>query len=212
MNSKSCHQVLKCHIEFTDNPCKYSTYGQRYFNSQQQLVIDSEVGKLLQLSVISQSVHEQEECLSPIFVVPKPDGSHRRIFNFKSCNEAVLFRHFKMDSYYYLIRPDVYMASLDLKHAYYTIPIAAEHRKDLKFVWGGQLYEFKSLPMGFTSSPRIFNKIMKPVLASLRQKGYTYSGYIDDVAPVSRGHGFKPRCRNRLYLPFVKLCWVFSCL
>ena len=79
-----------------------------------------------------------------------------------------------------LIRPGVYMAPLDLKHAYYTIPIAAEHRKYLKFVWGGQLYEFQSLPMGLTSSPRIFTKIMKPVLASLRQKRYTNSGYIDD--------------------------------
>ena len=90
--------VLYLMIEFTDSPCKYSTYGQRHFNSQQQLVIDSEVGKLLQLGVISQSVHEQEECLSPIFVVPEPDGSHRLIFIFKSCNEAVLFRHFKMDT------------------------------------------------------------------------------------------------------------------
>ena len=149
--------VQHCHIEFTDSPCKYSTYGQRHFNSQQQLVIDSEVGKLLQLGVISQSVHEQEECLSPIFVVPKPDGSRRLILNFKSCNEAVLFRHFNMDTLstvINLIRPGVYMASLDLKHAYYTIPIAAEHRKYLKFVWGGQLYEFQSLPMGLTSSLR----------------------------------------------------------
>ena len=41
------------------------------------------------------------------------------------------------------------------------------------------MYEFQSLPMGLTSSPRIFTQIMKPVLASLRQKGYTNSGYID---------------------------------
>ena len=131
----------------------------------------------MQLGVIS-----QEECLSPIFVVPKPDRCHRLMFNFKSCNEAVLFRHLKMDTLHTvlnLIRPGGYMASLDLKHACYTIPIAAEHRKYLKFVWGGQLREFQSLPMGLTSSPRIFTKIMKPVLASLRQKGYTNSGYID---------------------------------
>ena len=63
--------VQHCHIEFTDSSCKYSTYGQRHFNSQQQLVIDSEVGKLLQLGVISQSVHEQEECLSPVFCGPQ---------------------------------------------------------------------------------------------------------------------------------------------
>ena len=93
-----------------------------------------------------------------------------------------------------LISPGVYMASLDLKHAYYTIPLAAEHRKYLKFVWGEQLYEFQSLPMGLTSSPRIFTKIMKPVLASLRQKGYTNSGYIDDF--YLQGADFVDCCNN----------------
>jgi hypothetical protein len=55
------------------------------------------------------------------------------------------------------------MASIDLKHAYYTIPIAEEQRKFLKFVCNEQLYEFRVLPMGLTSSPRIFTKVMKPV-------------------------------------------------
>ena len=84
------------------------------------------------------------------------------------------------------------MASLDLKHAYYTILIAAEHRKYLKFVWRGQLYEFQSLLMGLTSSPRIFTKKMKP--ASLRQKGYTNSSYIDDF--YLQGADFVDCCNN----------------
>lgn len=189
--------VQHCHIEFTDNPCKYSNHGQRNFKSQQQVAIDTEVEQLLQLGVLSQSVHEMGECLSPIFVVPKPDGSHRLIFNFKNCNEAVLFRHFKMDTLstvVSLIRPEAYMASLDLKHAYYTIPVAVEHRKFLKFIWGRQLYEFNSLPMGLSSSPRIFTKVMKPVLATLRQMGHTNSGYIDDF--YLQGADFLECCNN----------------
>ena len=74
---------------------------------------------------------KRNACLQ-FFVVPKPDGSHILILNFKSCNEAVLFKHFRMDTLstvINLIRPGDYMASLDLKHAYYTIPIAAEHGK-----------------------------------------------------------------------------------
>ena len=34
--------------------------------------------------------------------------------------------------------------------------------------------------MGLTSSPRIFRKVMKPVLATLRQRGHVLSGYVDD--------------------------------
>ena len=64
-----------------------------------------------------------------------------------------------------------------LKHSYYTIPVAMEQSK---FPWLGNLYEFNALPMGLSSSPRKFTKVMKPSLAYLRQKGCTVSGYIDD--------------------------------
>jgi len=60
----------------------------------------------------------------------------------------------------------------------YSIPTATEQRRYLKFVWNGQLHEFGALPMGLTSSPRIFTKVMK--LTFLRKKGYTLTGYIDD--------------------------------
>jgi hypothetical protein len=56
------------------------------------------------------------------------------------------------------------MTSIDLKDAYYSIPVAAEDQKYLKFIWREKLYVFTSLPMGLTSSPRIFTKVLKPVL------------------------------------------------
>ena len=34
-----------------------------------------------------------------------------------------------------LMRPPCYMASIDLTHAYYSVPIHCEHQKFLKFVW-----------------------------------------------------------------------------
>ena len=73
------------------------------------------------------------------------------------------------------------MTSIDLKDAYYSIPVALEHQKYLKFIWRDQLYAFTSLPMGLSCSPRVFTKVMKPVFASLRsQFGHTCLGYIDD--------------------------------
>ena len=155
--------VQHCHIEFIDDPSKYSIYGHRNFDSQQQSLITTEVCKLLQFGVIASSVHEVGECISPIFVIPKPDGSHRLIFNFKHCNQAVLYRHFKTDTLnavISLITAGAYMASIDPQHAYYSIPISSEHRKFLNFSWQGHLYEFKVLPMGLSSSPRIFTKVV----------------------------------------------------
>ena len=79
------------------------------------------------------------------------------------------------------LKSGCFMSSIDLRDAYYTVPISPEHRKYLKFVWRDVLYQFTFLPMGVTSSPRIFTKIMKPIFAYLRsQWGHSCFGYIDD--------------------------------
>ena len=67
------------------------------------------------------------------------------------------------------------MTSIDLRDAYYSIPVSPTYRKYLKFIWRDQLYQFTCLPMGLSSSPRIFTKIMKPVFAHLRSEwGHCY--------------------------------------
>ena len=43
------------------------------------------------------------------------------------------------------------------------------------------MFQFTALPMGLSSSPRVFTKVLKPVFVSLRcQFGYSCLGYIDD--------------------------------
>ena len=66
------------------------------------------------------------------------------------------------------------MESVDIKDACYTVPIATERQKFLKFSWRD------CLPNGLASAPRIFTKLLKPVFNILRQKGWLSSSYIDD--------------------------------
>ena len=70
-----------------------------------------------------------------------------------------------------------FMTSIDLKDAFYSVPIAQNCRKYLKFKWQGMLFQFTALVMGLASSPRIFTKILKPIYAHLRQLGYISKGY-----------------------------------
>ncbi|CAB4007500.1 Transposon Tf2-6 poly [Paramuricea clavata] len=72
------------------------------------------------------------------------------------------------------------MACIDLKDAYYLVPVAKQHQKFLKFTWKGRLYQFTCLAQGLSSAPRLFTKLMKPVFSHLRGKGHISSGYIDD--------------------------------
>ena len=70
-----------------------------------------------------------------------------------------------------LLQPQDWLGKIDLKDAYFVIPIWKEHRKYLRFVWKSTLLEFACLPFGLTAAPRLFTKVMKPVVALLRRAG-----------------------------------------
>ena len=121
------------------------------------------------------------------------------ILNLKPLNKFVDYHHFKMDTFHTalkLIRPGCFMASVDLKDAYYSIPIAEEDRKLLMFQWKGKYYQFTCLPNGLSSAPRIVTKILKPVYACLRSVGHTCMGHIDDSLLI--GQSFNSCHRNIL--------------
>ena len=73
------------------------------------------------------------------------------------------------------------MMKLDLKDAYYAVPIHHSHRKYLRFIYQDRTYEFQCLPFGLSSAPRAFTKTLKPVLAVLWSMGIRVVIYIDDM-------------------------------
>ena len=67
----------------------------------------------------------------------------------------ILNLNFKMDSIHTCsqrMTPRCYMASTDLRDAYYSVPIAKEHPKYLKLVWRGSLYQVTCLAQGLSSA------------------------------------------------------------
>ena len=97
----------------------------------------------------------------------------RMILNLKELNKFVAYQHFKMDSLKCvtsLMTQGCYTASVDTRVAYYTVPVALEHQKYLKFTWKDKLYQYTCLPNGLASAPRIFTKHLKTVFKILRQK------------------------------------------
>ncbi|KAK7474676.1 hypothetical protein BaRGS_00034100 [Batillaria attramentaria] len=73
-----------------------------------------------------------------------------------------------------------FMASVDLRHAYYSVPIKDEFRKYLKFTWKGKLYRYTCFPNGLCNCPRYFTELLKPVYAHLRGQGFLSTSFIDD--------------------------------
>ena len=97
-----------------------------------------------------------------------------------------------MDSLYTIIKllaPNCFMASIDLKDAYYSVPIKASDRKLVSFKWKEQIYQFTCLPNGLSCAPRKFTKILKPVLAHLHTKGHISVAHLDDLLLTTAQHG-----------------------
>ena len=178
--------VEHCHIEFIDNvpPVQKGGYKTIKFNDSESAIIDAEIKKLLKKGVIVESAHSEGEFVSTIFLRLKKNGiDYRMILNLKELNNYVVYRHFKMDSLKSvtdLMTQGCFMASVDIRDAYYTVPIAMEHQTYLKFAWRDKLYQYTCLPNGLASAPRIFTKLLKPVFTILRKKGHLSSSYIDD--------------------------------
>ena len=177
------------HIEF-ESEVPYQAQEPRYIYSSlsDKEVIDGEISKLLLKGVIEGTGHTGNGFVFNVFVRPKKDGTYRMILNLKSLNELVVYQHFKMDNILTalkLMRLKCFMASVDLKDAYYSVPIALKDRKFLKFEWKGDYYQYTCLPNGLACAPRLFTKILKPIYAHLHSVGHVSMGNIDDLFLVA---------------------------
>ena len=79
-----------------------------------------------------------------------------------------------------MITPGCYLASLDIRDAFYSVPIFYKHKSLLKFSWRGIAYQFEVMLNEYVDAMRIFTKILKPVFANLRERGHSSVIYVDD--------------------------------
>ena len=158
--------------------------GIQYHHSQKEhQVIDRELPKMLQKGIITKTSHNTGDYFSPIFMREKSNGKCRIILNLKQLNKNIDTKHFKMESIRnvkHMIRRNCWMASVDLKDAYYSIHIHPKHCKFLKFLWEGSFYGYTCLPNGYSDAMRIFKKVLKPVYGFLRMRGFQSVTYVDD--------------------------------
>ena len=88
----------------------------------------------------------------------------------------------------WLMKLGSFMASIDLKDAYYSVSIHSDFQKYLKFSWRGQLYKFFCFPNGLAPCPRQFTKLLKPVFSTFRKLGHISVVHIDDTWLTSKDY------------------------
>ena len=171
-------------IDFdTTPPCRHSTKP-LLLKGDDFDMLHSEIHQLIAKGVVVPCCHDTVEYFSPMFPVFNTDESVRMILNLKDLNHFIKYLHFKMDSIHSVLHnvtPNCFMASIDLKSAYYSVPIAKYYQRYLKFSWEGKNYQFVCFPNGLSSCPRKFTKLTKVPLSTLREKdNVLISGYLDD--------------------------------
>lgn len=151
-------------LPFDKNPSqKHAPKQTRLSRLERKHYADSVEG-LLKIGAIKQVRKCKGQFISTYFLRQKPDGSYRFILNLKSLNKFITAPHFKLEDIRTaknIISKNCYMASVDLKDAYFLIPIHYKYKKFLRFNFQGKTFEFQCLPFGLCTAPYLFTKIFK---------------------------------------------------
>jgi hypothetical protein len=178
-------------IELVTPPVQQSLPNVPKLSSTLESVLEQEVKELLMKQAIHPVQSPEAGFISSIFVVPKKDGGNRSVVNLKPLNQFLGYEHFKMEGIHMLrdlLKKEDFLVKIDLKDAYLTVPILKKHQKYLRFLWKDTMLEFACLPFGLATAPRVFTKLMKPVVGALRQRGIRLIIYLDDILIMAESH------------------------
>ena len=125
---------------------------------------------------------------SRLFLVEKATGGWRPVIDLSYLNDFVQLTPFKMEtvaSVLLSVREGDFLASLDLKDAYFQIPIHGSSRKLLRFMSEGTVYQFKALCFGLSTAPQVFTRVFAAVSAWAHARGIRLLRYLDDWLVLS---------------------------
>ena len=123
----------------------------------------AKVRRLLEKGVIIKGKPEFGDYISGVFTRDKKDDTKHLILNLKNLNQSVKYKHFEMESIQNLLNmmePEVFMASVSLKDASFSVSIYEDHQNFSKFLVE-DYYKFACMPKGYGPAMCIFTKITK---------------------------------------------------
>ena len=122
--------------------------------------------------------------LSPVVLVSKANTTSKRFcIDFRRVNAQLrvdLGVLPKLDELIEAAAGHKYYVMVDLKEAYYQVVLDEESRDITTFSDGCNLFRFKRLPYGLSSSSAVFSRALAVVLAPLARENWLVS-YLDDI-------------------------------
>ena len=156
-----------------NNPC---------FSPEEVVEFQVNLEEMMHKRIKGDTTYKFTEFVSPTFIIIKPAGRIQLILNLKEMNKFVKYERFKIDgikAIISMVTSNCFMATLDIKVAYYSVSISTLFKKFLKFKWKDVLWCLTSFLHGFGSSLRKFTKLNKLTITNLHFENQPLNGYID---------------------------------
>ena len=96
------------------------------------------------------------------------------------------------------VRKNDFLASIDLKDAYFQITVHPSSRKLLRFISNDTVYQFKALCFGLATAPQVFTRVFAAVSAWAHSRGVHLLLYLDDWLILSSSEAKTRRHVNQL--------------
>jgi hypothetical protein len=145
-----------------------------------QRLIDQEVDEMLKLGVIERA---ESEWNSPYLMVPKKDGSYRFVIDFRGVNARSKRVYYPLPNISHILDSlgnAKYLSSLDIRSAYWEIPLDEESRPLTAFsVTGRGQFQFKRMPFGLHSAAGTFQALVDRLFTPDLEP-YVFA-YLDDI-------------------------------
>lgn len=146
-------------------------------------IMYEELDRMLELDVIEES---NSAWSSPVVLVRKP-GKVRLCLDSRKVNAITVKDAYPMpfiDGILSRLPKAEFISSLDLKDAFWQIPLDPKSRDKTAFsVPGRPLYQYKVMPFGLCNAPQTMSKLMDKIIpAHLRREVFIY---LDDLLIVS---------------------------
>ena len=154
-----------------------------------EAALEAEVASLVEKGAVERLSSAPAGFYGRLFTVPKVTGGYRPVLDLSPLNAHLKHIPFRMESpssFREALRPGDWVTSIDLKDAYFHIPIAQGCRKWLRFIWKGSPFQFRALPFGLSQAPWIFTTMVRELCRYVRAKGVRLRVYLDDWAILSQ--------------------------
>jgi transposase InsO family protein len=142
--------------------------------------IYKELDRLLGLGIVEES---NSDWSNPLVVVEKANKSTRLCIDARKLNEVTIKDEYPLPNINRILaqlRTSKFLSSIDLKDAFFQIPLSEESRHKTAFAVPGRgFFQFCRCPFGLSNSPKTMSRLMDKIIGCrLEPNVFTY---LDDV-------------------------------